>query len=116
MSSKKFKTVYTGFAGILAVIVTNLTARIMGFDNRPISKGVYGFNSLLVGLCLGISFSPGVILYVIIILASVMTLFFAVSMQGVIGKYGLPGCFKTFPDIHRFFSSTIFPSLRYIVL
>ena len=85
-----FADIYTGFAGILAVIVTNLTARIMGFDNRPIGKGVYGFNSLLVGLCLGISFSPGVILYVIIILASVMTLFFAVSMQGVIGKYGLP--------------------------
>jgi len=85
-----FADIYAGLAGMISVIVTNVTARMMGFDNRNISKGVYGFNSLLVGLYLGISFSPGIILYVIILLASVMTLFIAVSMQGVIGKYGLP--------------------------
>jgi urea transporter/murein DD-endopeptidase MepM/ murein hydrolase activator NlpD len=85
-----FADFYTGLAGLVSVIVTNLTGIIFGLDKRVINKGIYGFNSLLVGLCLGIYFSPGPVLAVIIILASVLTLFIAVSLQGVIGKYGLP--------------------------
>ncbi|HUX95356.1 MAG TPA: urea transporter [Bacteroidales bacterium] len=85
-----FADIYTGMAGLLSVIITNLAGILMGFDQRLIRKGVYGFNSLLVGLCIGIFFSPGLILLVVVILASVMTLFIAISLQGVIGKYGLP--------------------------
>jgi urea transporter len=77
-------------AGLMSVIITNLTGLLLGFDKRVINKGLYGFNSLLVGLCLGIYFSPGLILTFIIILAAVLTLLIAVSLQGVIGKYGLP--------------------------
>ena len=85
-----FADIYTGMAGLLSVIITNFAGIMMGFDQRIIRKGVYGFNSLLVGLCIGIFFSPGIILLVVVILASVMTLFIAISLQGVIGKYGLP--------------------------
>ncbi len=85
-----FADIYAGIAGIVSVIVTNLTGLALGFDKRVINKGVYGFNSLLVGLCLGIYFSPGVVLTIVIILAAVLTLFIAVSLQGVIGKYALP--------------------------
>jgi len=85
-----FADVYAGIAGLASVIVTNLTGIFFGFDKRVIYKGLYGFNSLLVGLCLGVYFSPGLILTVIIILAAVLTLFIAVSLQGVVGKYGLP--------------------------
>jgi len=85
-----FVDVYAGMAGLMSVIITNLTGIIFGFDKRVIHKGIYGFNSLLVGLCLGIYFSPGFILTIIIVLAAVLTLFIAVSLQGVIGKYGLP--------------------------
>lgn len=85
-----FADIYAGMAGLMSVIITNLTGLFFGFDKRVINKGLYGFNSLLVGLCLGIYFSPGLILAIIIILAAVLTLFIAVSLQGVIGKYGLP--------------------------
>ena len=85
-----FADIYTGMAGLLSVIITNLAGIMMGYDQRIIRKGVYGFNSLLVGLCIGIFFSPGLILLVVVALASVMTLFIAISLQGVIGKYGLP--------------------------
>jgi urea transporter len=85
-----FADIYAGLAGIMSVTITNLTGILMGLDRKVIVKGVYGFNSLLVGLCLGIYFSPGMILFVIILLAAVITLFIAVSLQGVIGKYGLP--------------------------
>ena len=85
-----FIDIYAGLAGIMSVIITNLTGTLMGFDRNVILKGIYGFNSLLVGLCLGIFFSPGIVLFVIILLAAVLTLFIAISLQGVIGKYGLP--------------------------
>jgi urea transporter len=85
-----FADLYAGLAGLLSVIITNLTGILFGFDKRVINKGLYGFNSLLVGLCLGIYFSPGILLTIIILLAAVLTLFIAVSLQGVVGKYGLP--------------------------
>ncbi len=85
-----FVDIYAGLAGLMSVLITNFTGICFGFDKRVITKGIYGFNSLLVGLCLGIYFSPGLLLTIIIILAAVLTLFIAVSLQGVIGKYGLP--------------------------
>ncbi len=85
-----FADIYAGIAGLISVVVTNLTGILLGFDKKIIIKGVYGFNSLLVGLCLGIYFTPGLLLTVTIILAAVTTLLIAVSMQGIIGKYGLP--------------------------
>ncbi|HUX55489.1 MAG TPA: urea transporter [Bacteroidales bacterium] len=85
-----FADVYAGMAGLISVIITNITGMYLGLDKRVINKGIYGFNSLLVGLCLGIYFSPGLVLTIVIILAAVLTLFIAVSLQGVIGKYGLP--------------------------
>lgn len=85
-----FADLYAGLLGLLAVIVTNLTGFIMGFDRQTVAKGLFGFNSLLVGLGLGIYYAPGPVLILIIILSSILTLFISVSLQGVIGKYGLP--------------------------
>lgn len=85
-----FADIYAGLAGIVSVIVANVTALLMGLDRKIIKKGIYGYNSLLVGLSLGIFFSPGPVLFVLIFLASILTLFISVSLQGVIGKYTLP--------------------------
>ena len=60
---------YAGLLGFLSVVVTNLTGFLLGFDKKTISKGVFGFNSLLVGLGLGIYFEPDVYLLLIIIMA-----------------------------------------------
>lgn len=85
-----FFDLYAGIFGFLSVIVTNLTGFLLGFDKKTISRGVFGFNSLLVGLGLGIYFSPDWQLFLIIIMAAILTLLIAVSLQGVIGKYALP--------------------------
>lgn len=81
---------YTGIFGLLSVVVTVITGKILGFDLRVLKKGLLGFNSLLVGLGLGVYFSPTIYLLAIVILASLFTFFISVSLQGVIGKYGLP--------------------------
>ena len=85
-----FADVYAGLAGLASVIVANITALLLGLDRNVIKKGIYGYNSLLVGLSLGIFYSPGQILFVVIFLASILTLFISVSLRGVIGKYSLP--------------------------
>ena len=85
-----FFDLYAGLMGLLSVIVTNLTGFLLGFDRRNIARGVFGFNSLLVGLGLGIYFKPDLLLIVVVIMAAILTLLIAVSLQGVIGKYALP--------------------------
>jgi len=85
-----FIDIYTGAFGLFAVLVTNLMAFWFGFDKFKIRQGYYGFNSLLVGLGLGIYFEPGFLLILIVLLAGVLTLFLSVTMEGVIGKYALP--------------------------
>lgn len=81
---------YTGAFGLFAVIVTTLVAFWLGFDKYKITEGFYGFNSLLVGLGLGIYFQPGPLLLLIVFLAAIFTLFISVALEGVIGKYALP--------------------------
>ena len=85
-----FFDLYAGLLGFLSVIITNLLGFLMGFDKKIISRGVFGFNSLLVGLGLGIYFEPSLYLVIVIVMAAILTLLIAVSLQGVIGKYALP--------------------------
>ena len=49
-----FIDVWAGLAGLFAVVIVNVLGLILGFDKTKISKGLYGFNALLVGLGLGI--------------------------------------------------------------
>lgn len=81
---------YAGLAGFLAVLASNAAACIIGFNRRNIRNGFYGFNSLLVGLGLGMyyEFNPEFIL--VLLFAALFTLLVSVMLEGVIGKYGLP--------------------------
>ena len=54
-----FIDLYAGIMGLVSVITTNLAGFLLGFDRRTLAKGMYGFNSLLVGLALGVYFEPG---------------------------------------------------------
>lgn len=85
-----FFDLYAGVFGLLSVITTNLVGFLLGFDKKTISKGVFGFNSLLVGLGLGVYFEPSLYLVLVILIGAILTLLIAVSLQGVIGKYALP--------------------------
>ncbi len=85
-----FVDFYTGLAGLTAVAATSIAANLIGYDKNTISRGIYGFNSLLVGLGLGIYYEPSLFLFLIIAISALLTLLFSVIMQGVIGKYALP--------------------------
>ncbi|MBN2615140.1 MAG: urea transporter [Bacteroidales bacterium] len=81
---------YTGLFGLISVLTAAVAGIMLGFNRVTMRKGLLGFNSLLAGLGLGIYFSPSVYLLIIVILASLFTFLISVSLQGVIGKYGLP--------------------------
>ncbi len=85
-----FFDLYAGVAGLSAVIIANTTAIILGLNNKTIMNGAYGFNALLVGLGIGIYYQPGFEFYLILIFISILTLMITISLEGIIGKYGLP--------------------------
>ena len=83
-----------GISGLIAVSTANLAAYLIGFNRLNIGSGFYGFNSLLVGLGIGGHFQFTPELFLLLVFASLMTLFLTLFIEGMIGKYGLP--FLTF--------------------
>ncbi len=81
---------YAGLAGLIAVLASNLAAFVIGFNRQNIQNGFYGFNSLLVALGLGMFYEFNGEFVLILLFASLFTLLISVSLEGVIGKYGLP--------------------------
>jgi urea transporter/murein DD-endopeptidase MepM/ murein hydrolase activator NlpD len=81
---------WAGLTGLVAVLVSNIAAYTIGFNRFNIRSGYYGFNSLLVGLGIGVYYEPGMELFLVIAFAALLTLFITISLEGVIGKYGLP--------------------------
>jgi urea transporter/murein DD-endopeptidase MepM/ murein hydrolase activator NlpD len=81
---------WAGVSGVIAVIVTNILAYLIGFNRINIRKGYYGFNSLLVGLALGVYYQPGLQFFIVLLFSAMLTLFLTLLIEGVVGKYGLP--------------------------
>ncbi|MBG0783330.1 MAG: urea transporter [Bacteroidales bacterium] len=79
-----------GLSGMLAVVVANTAAYLIGLNREQIINGFYGFNPLLVGLGYGISFEPGLSFFIILIFISLLTLFTSILLAGLLSKYGLP--------------------------
>ncbi len=81
---------YAGMAGLLAVFTSHVTALVIGYDRKLTEKGIYGFNSLLTALCMGIFFEPSPLLLLLIVITSVFIVLLTVAVQGVLYKYSLP--------------------------
>lgn len=80
----------SGLSGLLAVITTNLAAILIGFNKDSTRQGYFGFNSLLVGLGIGIFYQSGFAFFFVLIFASLLTFFFTIWVSGILSKYGLP--------------------------
>lgn len=85
-----FFDLYAGISGLCSVIISNSAAYLIGFNRSHIRRGYYGFNSLLVGLGLGIFYQPTAEFYLLLFFTSLLTLLLTVMLEGVIGKYYLP--------------------------
>lgn len=100
-----FFDLYTGLAGLVAVITTNTAAYLIGLNQVQIRQGSYGFNALLVGLGLGIQFQPEPAFFVVLVFAALLTLFITVSLEGIFRKYTIP--YLTFPFLLAIWAITL---------
>lgn len=85
-----FIDISAGISGLIAVLFTNIVAYLMGYNKTSISKGSYAFNSLLVGLGLGVTYEFTLAFGILLLLSSIFTFFLTISLEGIIGKYALP--------------------------
>jgi len=85
-----FLDVSAGLCGLLSVMTANTAASLLKFDRQTIVKGLYGFNSLLVGLGLGYHYELTLVIFVMAIFAGFLTLLITIAFQGILGKYYLP--------------------------
>ncbi len=85
-----FLDISAGFSGLLSVMTANFAASWLKFNKQSLSKGFYGFNSLLVGLGLGYYYEMTLIIIVIAILSGLFTFLLTVTIQGILEKYYLP--------------------------
>ncbi len=79
-----------GLSGLISVFTSNALAMLMGFNTRNTSQGYYGFNSLLVGLGIGIYYEPGFAFFFVLVFAAIFTFFLTIWLENYFGKYGLP--------------------------
>ena len=79
-----------GVSGIIAIGASHASALLLGLNRDKIINGLYGFNSLLVGLGLGIYYQFSFEFVLLVVFSSVLTLFITVVMEAFLAKYGLP--------------------------
>lgn len=85
-----FLDFYAGLAGFFSILVAIFCSLWMGFKRHYIASGFYSFNSLLVGIGLGVYYEPNLQFLIVLVFASLLTLFLTILFEGVIGKYQLP--------------------------
>ncbi len=85
-----FMDIWAGIAGLISVFLANGLASYLGYNSFRIQSGYYAYNSLLVGLGTGLTFVPGMQVFVIVIFAAIFTFFLSIVLEGFFAKYYLP--------------------------
>lgn len=85
-----FIDVNVGISGVIATGLSILLARLMGYSKEMTASGTYGYNTLLVGMGIGISFKLSLPMLLALFFASALCFFITIAIEGVFYKYGLP--------------------------
>lgn len=80
-----------GLAGLVGLAATDLWARLLRRPAAHLAAGYYGFNGLLVGLAVGLFFRPSPSFFVLLVVASLLTVVLASALRNLADRYlGLP--------------------------
>ena len=79
-----------GMSGLVALIIALGTAQLMNMPTSGIRYGVYGYNSLLVGLVMGSWYSYSLHFWLLLGLISLFTLLLSVWINALLVKQRLP--------------------------
>ncbi len=81
---------FTGLSGLICTFATIIFAQLLGLNPLTIKCGTYGYNSLLVGLAMGVFFKLSAPFIVMLILAAFLTLILTVSFASLVTTYKVP--------------------------
>lgn len=81
---------YIGVSGLICVLFAVILAKLLGFNPSLIRNGTYTYNVLLVGLAIGFYFSFNPAFFVILLLASFLTLMVSAWLASSLGAKGIP--------------------------
>ena len=76
-----------GSAGLAAVIFTYLWARILGFSEEEIKIGCYGYNGLLTGLALGLTYELNPPFFIMLLIAALLGVVVAACLQSLFRRF-----------------------------
>lgn len=86
-----------GLCGLMAIVLINLFAYVIGFNREEIQKGIFGFNALFLGLAMGYEYSFNFTFIVLFVTGVLILLLITVWLKGLFAVYNLP--FLSFPFI-----------------
>ncbi|MDP3311947.1 urea transporter [Lutibacter sp.] len=81
---------WIGLSGLIAVTTAVALAELFGYSQIISKRGLFSFNSLLVGLGVGTYFLPGLDVLILIIVGSAIAFFSTIFLMGFLAKYSLP--------------------------
>ncbi|MDD4747697.1 MAG: urea transporter [Salinivirgaceae bacterium] len=79
-----------GLSGLLAILITQLTAILFNFNHHFIRDGSYSYNTAMVGIGIGIFYTFNISLLVLLIIASILTFFLTIWFSTHLAQKGLP--------------------------
>lgn len=80
----------SGIAGLICLLLTMLFAVWFGFSHENIRNGIYGFNSVLIGLMIGSFFQFSIPMIILLVLASLLCLLVTMGMSGIAERFAVP--------------------------
>lgn len=89
-----------GFSGLLSLIFAYLFAKWISFDKALITSGTLIFNSLMIGLIMGMQFKLNTSFFILLFIFSALTVMLSKAYYIILSKYGLP--FLSLPFISAF--------------
>jgi urea transporter len=84
-------------AGVLAVVVANLTAQWLNADSESLHSGLYGYNGILVGLALATFLSPNALMWVYVVLGASVSVISMLGTANAVKPWGVSSL--TFPFV-----------------
>lgn len=81
---------YTGLAGLIATLIAVLSAYFIGFSREQVKTGLFTYSGLLAGLGMGTFYEFGLGFWILLLLASVLSVMLSAAFIAKLGRSGLP--------------------------
>lgn len=85
-----FIDLYAGISGLMAGLLANIIAFVLGYDQKPLREGVFGFNPLMVGMVMGVYYEFNLPFVLALVLIVILTFTIGVVGQAMLASKRLP--------------------------